>query len=185
MAEPKKFYWDACIWISLINEEEPISSRCKALIEMARRGLVEIWTSSISLAEVYKKKCDGDIVSITEEKDSNFENFIEQDFLVVVQVDHRVGIYARRLLRSNSILRKPNDAIHLASAALNNLDEFHTSDRENLLPLDGEISCEDGRSLKICLPPEPPLPAPPPPQEGEEEKEEFQTSLLDEAADSN
>lgn len=152
MADPKKIYWDSCIWLCLINGEQPWASHCKALIELAKQGKVQIWTSSFTLAEVYKTKMAGLTVELAEERDSNFEEFIAQDYLVEVQVDHEVGVYARRLLRKNPELKKPGDAIHLATAALNNVDELHTIDAVNLLPLDGRIDCRDGKKLRICNP---------------------------------
>ena len=51
---------------------------------------------------------------------------------------------------------KPPDAIHLASAVLGNVAEFHTFDgdgrRPGLLQLDGEIDRLDGGKLRICTP---------------------------------
>ncbi len=156
MADPKKVYWDACIWLGLINEEDGKVDRCKFVIEQAKAQAMQIWTSSLSLAEVFKKKCEGKNVSLEESKDVDFEKYIEQEFLTEVQVDHDVGLLARRLLRKHPDLKKPNDAIHLATAALNNLDELHTFDVENLLPLNGKIDRMDGKQLIICVPPEKP-----------------------------
>ncbi|MCH8887041.1 MAG: type II toxin-antitoxin system VapC family toxin [SAR324 cluster bacterium] len=151
----RNIYWDACCWISLINEEADWGKRCEYLIEQAKEEKVRIWTSTISYAEVYKKKIDGKIAQISEEKDRNFEEYLGQDFIVLIQVDQQVGLEARRLLRGNQGLNKPNDAIHLASAILNNLDEFHTFDNKDLLPLNGLIKRSDGENLLICEPPVP------------------------------
>ena len=85
-----------------------------------------------------------------------FEQFLEQDFVVEVQVDHQVAITARRLLRAHPGLKKPPDGIHLATAMLFNLDEMHTFDGENLLSLDGKVMRLDGRPSTIRKPPEPP-----------------------------
>jgi predicted nucleic acid-binding protein len=155
LADPKKVYWDSCVWISLINEETGKVKRCQNVIDQARKGEVQIWTSSLTLAEVFKKKCDGASVSIAEAHDADFEKYIEQDFLVEVQLDHDIGVLARRLLRAHPDLKKPADAIHLASAVLNNVDELHTFDGDNLLGLNEKISRRDGKPLVICLPPEP------------------------------
>lgn len=155
MTELKKVYWDACVWIALINEEPDKISRCRAIMEQARKGEIEIWTSSLTLAEVFKKKCEGNGVSLPENKDVQFESFIEQDFLKEVQVDHDIGVEARRLLRKHPLLKKPNDGVHLATAVLYNVDEFHTFDDENFLPLNGQITRADGIELVICHPPQP------------------------------
>lgn len=155
MAEPKKVYWDACVWLSLINGEADRIGRCQYQIDLAQKGDVQIWTSSLSLAEVFKKKCSGENISLAETKDEDFERFMEQDFVYEVQVDHDISVLARRLLRKNPELKKPNDAVHLATAVLNNVDELHTFDGDNLLSLDGKIDRRDGKKLVICEPPTP------------------------------
>lgn len=157
MADLKNVYWDACLWISLINGETGKADRCQYVIERSKVGEFQVWTSSISLAEVFKKKCEGKNVSLDESKDMDFEKYIEQDFLTEVQVDHDTGLLARRLLRKFPELKKPNDAIHLATAVLNNVDELHTFDDENLIPLDGKIERADGKLLVICFPPQRPV----------------------------
>jgi predicted nucleic acid-binding protein len=151
----RRVYWDSCVWLSLIKGDAERAEHCAHVIEMARAGEFEVWTSSLTLAEVYKRKCDGDNVTLEEDKDANFESYIEQEFLREVQVDHDVGSLARRLLRKYPAIKKPADAVHLASALLNNCDEFHTYDGENLLGLDGKLQKLDGSLLKICHPPKP------------------------------
>lgn len=116
--------------------------------------------SAFTLAEVFKKSCEGKGVALPESKDLDFENFIEQEFLTLVQVNFDIGVLARRLLRSHPKLKKPSDAIHLATAALSNVDELHTTDGENLIVLDGHVKRQDGVSLTICMPPEEPPPPP-------------------------
>jgi predicted nucleic acid-binding protein len=154
LANPKKIYWDSCVWIGLINEDEDKIDRCRYVLEQAQKGEMQVWTSSLTLAEVFKKKCDGKVLAIEEAHDADFEKYIEQEFLVEVQLDHDVGVMARRLLRSHQELKKPADAIHLASAALNNVDELHTFDGDNLLGLNGKVQRRDGKMLVICHPPE-------------------------------
>lgn len=150
MANKKTVYWDSCVWLRLINGE-PGADRCQATLEAAQRGELEIWTSSLTLAEVYKFKCES-VKSLAESQDELFERYIGSDFVVEVQVDHAIAVLSRRLCRKHAPLKKPNDGIHLASAVLNNLDEFHSFDSDDLLVLAGKVSREDGTMLKICEP---------------------------------
>ena len=143
------------MWISLINDDVGRADRCRHLIDLAKKGEVQIWTSSISLAEVFKKKCEGRNISLPELGDEAFENLMNQDFVYEVQADHDIGVLARRLLRKYPQLKQPNDAIHLATAALNNVDELHSFDGDNLTPLNALIDRHDGKKLVICEPPEP------------------------------
>lgn len=151
MAEKKAVYWDSCVWITLINGGEG-SARCQAILEAAQAGDLTIWSSSLVLAEVYKFKCDGP-KELAEADDVLFESYMSSDFVIEVQVDHDVATQSRRLCRQYVPLKKPNDGIHLASAIINNLDEFHTFDHDDILVLDGRVRRADGKLLKICVPP--------------------------------
>ena len=117
--------------------------------------MCEIWTSSFCLAEVYKRKCDLLQSGIAEDQDAYFEDVIEQEFIRKVSVDMDVAKVARRLLRKFPVIGKPQDGIHVATCLLENLDELHTFDREDLLRLD--IDRCDRSKLKICAPPYPPV----------------------------
>jgi predicted nucleic acid-binding protein len=158
LADKPKFYWDACMWIALINREASRFEACRHILEQAQRGEVEIWTSTFTYAEVYKRKCSNISDGIAQADDQAFEDYIEQEFVKLVQVDSDVGRAARRLLRSHPSIGKPQDAIHVASALLENVSELHTFDRADLLELDGKLKCQDGTTLRIKVPPNPPDP---------------------------
>ena len=160
LADKPKYYWDACAWIALIQQEPNRFDSLNYVIEEARNKRVEIWTSNFTLAEVDKRTCDDEQKSLLPTQDRTFEDFILQDFVERVQVDYDVGVLARRLLRAYPTIQKPQDGIHLATALLNNVDELHTFDRDNLLGLSERIDRKDGKKLRICHPPR--RPAPPP-----------------------
>lgn len=152
-----KYYWDACIWITLINDRDSVRGQCcQYVLKLADAGECEIWTSSFTLAEVYKRKCDDEQVGLQEDQDRHFEDLIEQEFVKKISVDVDVATVARRLLRRFPKIGKPQDSVHVASCILENIDELHTFDREDLLHLDGEIVRADKQKLRICMPPYPP-----------------------------
>jgi hypothetical protein len=159
LAEKPKYYWDACAWIALIQQEAGRFDALSYAIEEAKSGKVEIWTSNFTLAEVYKRPCDGQQKGLGVADDISFEDYIIQDFVERVQGDFDIGTLARRLLRQYPVIVKPQDGIHLATALLNNVDQLHTYDRENLLGLSGQIDRKDGKKLIICPAPERPAPA--------------------------
>ena len=125
-------------------------------LEQAENGKAQIWTSALTLAEVWKKKCEGKNARLQENRDRAFEDYIEKDFIIKASVDADVGTLARKLLRKHPGLRKPNDAIHVATCLLNNIDELHTFDGKHLLGLDDRLPRSDQKRLSICQPPEPP-----------------------------
>jgi|RhiMethySRZTD1v2_1073278.scaffolds.fasta_scaffold2035550_1 predicted nucleic acid-binding protein len=89
------------------------------------------------------------------------EAVLGQRFIEASPVDEGIGVAARRLMRRHAACRKPSDAIHLATALRLSVDELHTFDGADLLNLDGQVMCADGRFLPICrVRPQPPAPAP-------------------------
>lgn len=158
MAEKPRYYWDACMWIALIRREVNRFEACRHIIEQAQRGDAEIWTSTFTYAEVYKRKCSDSQSGIEQADDQAFEDYLEQNYVKRIQVDVDVGRAARRLLRAHPSIGKPQDAVHVASALIENVGVLHTFDRADLLALNGKISCQDGTSLQIVKPPDPPDP---------------------------
>jgi predicted nucleic acid-binding protein len=157
LAAPKKVYWDSNCWLGFINDEPGKAERCRHVLNEARLGAFEIWTSALTLAEVFKVTGEKkQTFPLPHNTDIEFEKFVEQGFVVIVQVDADIGVDARRLLRKHAVLKKPADGIHLASALSNNVDELHTFDDENLTPLSGQVNRADGVALIICYPPTPP-----------------------------
>ena len=138
MADGRRIYWDACVWIGLLNEHPERVVNCREVIRLARAGDVQIWTSSIAIVEVFKVRRAPEEQEAEALRDVAFEDYVQQqDFVVEVQVDHDIAIAARRLLRAYPVLRKPNDAIHLATALRYDCAELHTYNGENLLGLNG------------------------------------------------
>jgi predicted nucleic acid-binding protein len=118
---------------------------CRAIIDDAGKGAIDIFTSALSLAEVSKQP-PGTLGSVDKIKD-----FFENDYIVVVQLDRRTGELAREFMQKGYTGLKPPDAVHLASAARANVEEMHTFDQK-LLNLDEKITKADGTTLRICKP---------------------------------
>lgn len=157
MVAPKKVYWDSNCWLGYINDEPGKAERCRHVLNEARLGAYEIWTSALTLAEVFKVAAEkGQAFPLPTNADVAFEKFVEQGFVVIVQVDADIGIEARKLLRQHGVIKKPPDGVHLASALASNVDEMHTFDDVNLTPLSGKVNRADGVALTICFPPAPP-----------------------------
>ena len=154
-ASPKRIYWDACVWIALIQDEriplvdggvELRGALCRAVISQAEKGKAEVLTSAFCLIEVCKA---GDIKAGHDS--GRLAAFFENDYIVVVNIDRQVGERGRALMLSGYPKLKPADASHLAAALVWNVDEMHTFD-DILLGLDGKLDKRDGTRLRICKP---------------------------------
>lgn len=152
MTEMRRVYWDANAWLGLINREPAKVRALEIVYEGAKKGEIEIWTSTISFAEVYKMKDDPNAPRPLEEQNKIIAAVLEQQFIQLVEVNQIIGMAARDLLQKHPALKKPYDAIHLASAAHWNLHALHTYDNENLLPLNGQVKRRNGYALEICKP---------------------------------
>src|SRR4051812_34778565 len=100
-ASPRRIYWDACAWIALIQREkigrdgillEDREMMCRVVIEAAKKGELEILTSTLCLAEVCKNP------AVRADGADNVAEFFENDYILLVNPDRLVGERARTLM---------------------------------------------------------------------------------------
>lgn len=150
MSERRRVYWDACAWLGLLNGEEDKAADLEVVWRKAQHGELEIWTSSFCIAEVYRLRCENGLTNLPPENDAKIDDLFDQDFVFLVQLDTEIARLAKALLRGNDKLKKPSDAIHLATAAYWNVEQLHTYDGSDLLGLN--VNRSDGEKLTICKP---------------------------------
>lgn len=155
VAKLRKLYWDSCAWLGLLNEESGKHRELEIIFNGAKRGHFEIWTSALSLVEVNRFADElGQPKPLGDDQLALIAAVFEQPFVKIVPLDMEIGRRSRSLVRETPGLTKKLDAVHLASALRWNVDALHTYDNDDLLHLDGQFSCKDGRKLKICYPDE-------------------------------
>ncbi len=153
MAKTERFYWDACAWLGLLNNESAKHRELAIIWKRAENGECEILTSTVSQVEVFKKKCEReDPKPLSPENDAIIAEMFEQPHVVLAQLDPIVAEKARALLRAHPELKKAPDAIHLATALFHNCEAMHTYDSDNLIGLSGQLNCRNGTPLEICIP---------------------------------
>jgi predicted nucleic acid-binding protein len=146
----RRVYWDACAWLGLLNGEANKLSALSHVWNKATRGELEIWTSAFCIAEVYKKRCGENLIALDRSLEAEIDNMFNQEFVKIVQLDSEVARLARSLLFQHQRLKKPSDAVHLATAVHWNLEQLHTYDGSDLIGLSQQTA--DGKNLMICLP---------------------------------
>jgi len=157
MSSPRRVYWDACVWIALIKQENSIKlkdgtierrySMCREVIKLAEQGKVEIVTSAFTIAEVCKSS------DVKSSGVDNLSTYFDRSYILIVPVDKAVGVKAQSMQTSGIAGLKPPDAIHLASAHRAAVDELNSFDSD-LLKLDETIAGLDGHPIRICKPAE-------------------------------
>ena len=115
-------YLDSNVWLGWIKGETvrgidraEIADHILSMAEPPRR-LFRIYTSTLTLAEVYKLRRGPRLPndSQTERAVARFLGYCEHEFVEVIDVDRVIALHAHRLSVDYGIY--PNDAIHLASA---------------------------------------------------------------------
>jgi predicted nucleic acid-binding protein len=151
----KRVYWDSCCFISLIMEEKGRHSDVHSLYQDAERGILTIVSSTLTISEVCRVKCEPRDVPrdrLAADKDEMLDRFFQNDFFEFVELSPSVGSSARRLYRQYPQIKITNDAIHLASAVISNVDEMHTYDSSDLIVLSEKVLTQEHRPLVICPP---------------------------------
>ena len=156
MASLRRVYWDAAVWIALENGEPTRVKAVESGYEAAKRGTVDIFTSTISYVEVFRLVSEQCFEKpLPQDGLDKIAEALEQDFIKLVPVDMEIGRNARKLRRELTKFEGAADSIHLASALRWHVDEMLTYDKGHLLHLSGKIKDHNGNLLKICEPVEP------------------------------
>ncbi len=144
MNKKELVYWDACTFLSWFNDkEEPENTKkCISTIEAAKNDEIIIVTSAITLTEVIKIKGKN---TLSSEHEKIIKDFFENKFINIVNVDRRIGEYARDLIWKYPHL-SPKDSIHLATALKNNISTLNSFD-DHFLKLNNKID-----NIKISKP---------------------------------
>jgi hypothetical protein len=87
-----------------------------------------------------------------ESGDVFLDRFFENDFFWLTELTPSIARMARALYRAHPQVKITNDAVHLATAISNNVDEMHTYDGNDLLGLSKKVQRMDGEPLVIMPP---------------------------------
>jgi predicted nucleic acid-binding protein len=110
--EPPKRYWDATAFVAWVKGEPGRVDVCDAIINDARDGRCQMFTSALSLAEVTKTQKGLDAPGA--ELQERISQFFRNDYIKLVMCDRLVGERARQLIWDFPYLN-PRDAIHVAT----------------------------------------------------------------------
>ena len=129
-----KVYWDACVWLSYVNEDADRIPVLDAILANSadEDGSLTLHTSELSQVEVAFAAAEQKQRLLDPEVETKIDSlWIDRDAVVPVEYHERIGREARELMRfaiTNGWSLKPMDAIHLATAKWLGVSEFHTYD---------------------------------------------------------
>jgi predicted nucleic acid-binding protein len=108
-----KRYWDSSVFLASIKNEPDRADICEEIINEARAGRCEIWTSAVTLTEVVKTRPREN--PIDPKTESVIAAFFRNRFIRLVPLDVDIATRARRLIWDFPWLGT-RDAIHIATA---------------------------------------------------------------------
>lgn len=128
---PKRICWETSCFSARFNEEPGRVDVCKSIIEAAKKGDVELYTSFITVCEWAKIKNE-----YASEAEDTIAEFLRNPYIRLVAIDWSISRITRDLVRRYDL--DVRNAIHLATAIKLKVDVFHSYDTD-LLNLNGKI----------------------------------------------
>ena len=144
----KLLYWDACIFLAWLKNEERAEGEMPGLLSLAQEVEKEnfsVITSVITITEILPA-CSGEEV-VTE-----FKKLFQRSNFRMVNVDERIATkaseirdhYVGKAKREKVASIKLADSFHLATAITLGVSRFHTFDgsheKQGLLDLNGNVA---------------------------------------------
>jgi predicted nucleic acid-binding protein len=149
----RKPYIESSVFIAFIKAEVQKGDQdCEkvvgSILDAAKRGMFQIHTSSLTIAEVFKNKKS---TALTEQQNVDLRPYFREEYIQLVEVDRAIGERANELCRMHQSAPdipalRPNDAIHLACA--------ERAGCEVLLAYDPDLTKQSHESIEIRWPEE-------------------------------
>ncbi len=133
MPDRVRLYWDACVFLSYINELPDRLRDIEALLEQAQRGEIQIVTSVVSVAEVAFAASEQQAHALDDKQEERIARLWALGSPVQLVDVHMLVAEKARLIQRSGVpegwtgLRSP-DAIHLATAQHEDVTEVNTYD---------------------------------------------------------
>ncbi|HWL06340.1 MAG TPA: PIN domain-containing protein [Xanthobacteraceae bacterium] len=151
------YYWDTCLFLAWIKDEERPSGEmdgAREVIDRLKRREVKMVTSVLTSVEALQSKLPVGM-------DTLFTGLMKR--VTRIGIDSKIATlahdirdhYMKRADEFDGKTLSTPDAIHLATAILYRVSEFHTFDEKGsrkslgLIPLSGNVG---GNKLTICKP---------------------------------
>jgi len=150
MTDPRRYYWDACVFLTYINGVPDRVPIIDDFMSRSRRGEIEIVTSVLSqvgVAFAVQEKTAGLLDQTVEEKIDRM--WADRKAIKLAEFHPLLYREARGLIRfamQNGWSLKPPDAIHLATAKRLQVSEIHTYERSAWNKYEPQLG------IKICEP---------------------------------
>ena len=135
-ADPPRIYLDANVLLSYVNDAPERADVVQSLMEDAEDGKVHLLTSNLSIAEVAYIASDQEPSYGTDDEATIDELWTPDSPVKLAEFSRLVAHRARSIIRrarDNETARvRSADAIHLATAEINDCGRFYTYEGANI-----------------------------------------------------
>lgn len=149
--QPSKRLWDSATCLAWLQDEKG-ADLCQATLDAAGRGEVQIYISTMAIAETLMVKGKP---PLSKESKLKVRGFFKRPEIIPIELDRYCAEVAQELVWDYKI--KPKDAIHVASALLAECDIVETFDKD-LQKRSGRVGgtpplqiLEPGKGLNLSL----------------------------------
>ena len=140
------YAWDTSTLIAWLKEERWRVNLCEDLIKKVDNGFARLLFSEIVLTEI-------DVSRMSEDSRKKYETIFQRPSVQIIFANPLIRRLATSFAKSRHL--KSDDAIHVVTAGVYHVQEFHTFDRK-LLRHNGQLWCsaveEEDPPLIICYP---------------------------------
>lgn len=130
----QRHYCDSCVFLGFLNNESDKIYECKTILQAAEEGVIELFTSAFTMAEVIKIKGEAEL---DESKEHVIDQLFKQSWIKVANFEREMAQICRFITWTYQL--KPFDALHLATAIRLKVDFFNTTDQALIKKLPGQV----------------------------------------------
>lgn len=131
-ADTPLIYWDACVFLSLLEETPGRIAIIQELASQADARKISIVTSTLSITEVAYTAVEKKGEALSDDEESAIDTLWSPSSPFTLLEFHSLQARKARMLMRRALegglSLKPNDAIHLAAAAESGVEQFSTYD---------------------------------------------------------
>lgn len=107
----ERHYCDSCVFLGFLNNESDKIYECRTILQAAEEGVIELFTSAFTMAEVIRIKGE---TELDESKEHIIDQLFKQPWIRIANFEREMAQICRAIVWRYNL--KPFDALHVATA---------------------------------------------------------------------
>ena len=130
----ERHYCDSCVFLGFLNNEPDKIYECRTILQAAEEGVIELFTSAFTMAEVIKIKGETELDA---SKEYIIDQLFKQPWIRIANFEREMAQICRAIVWRYNL--KPFDALHVATAIRLKVDFFNTTDKTLISKLSNRV----------------------------------------------